>query len=210
MQLHLVSFGLIFGTGQSLVYASSFAILPHYFDRRLGFVMGILNAGSCILIIITSILIAYLLEVYGLVVTFLLMALLTITGTATSITYKFQIPRDNKHKDLKKRFLESLGIHIFKNPKFIVWLLSTFFGVYGNIVPILTMSHFVTLKFSGFKPEILNVIYGISSGISSILFGILIDTLVSQIKLSNLNNLLILKDKKVNLSFEMGIITIFF
>ncbi len=118
MQLHLVTFGVVFGSGQSLVYAASFAILPHYFNKKLGLAMGILNAGSCLLIIVTSLLMAQSLDRYGLFVTFLAMALLTFTCAFSSLTYKFRIPTNNKHKDLRKRFIDSLGLRVLKRPKF--------------------------------------------------------------------------------------------
>jgi hypothetical protein len=141
--------------------------------------MGLLNTGSCIMIILSSILVGYLLSTYGLVVTFFVSAAFFLTGCLSSITFKTQIPRENSHKSFKERFKESLNLSIFKKQKFVIWVISTLFGTYGNMIPILTMGHYVMLNYKGFRPEILNVIYGLSSGLISIVFGKIMDHFVN-------------------------------
>ena len=44
----LMTYGLMFGTGASLVYTPSLVVLGHYFERRLGLVNGICAMGSSI------------------------------------------------------------------------------------------------------------------------------------------------------------------
>ncbi|XP_037080716.1 monocarboxylate transporter 10-like [Pollicipes pollicipes] len=44
----LVTYGLIFGTGASLVYTPSLVVLGHHFERRLGFVNGLVAMGSSV------------------------------------------------------------------------------------------------------------------------------------------------------------------
>ena len=43
-----MTYGLMFGTGASLVYTPSLVVLGHYFERRLGLVNGICAMGSSI------------------------------------------------------------------------------------------------------------------------------------------------------------------
>jgi hypothetical protein len=140
--------------------------------------MGLLNTGSCCMIIASSIVVGHLLTKYGLVVTFFVSAALFLTACLSSLTFKTQIPRENSTKSFRERFKESLSLNIFKKQKFVIWVFSTLFATYGNMIPILTMGHYVMLNFKGFKPEILNVIYGLSSGIISIVFGKIMDHFV--------------------------------
>ena len=44
----LVTYGLLFGTGASLVYTPSLVVLGHYFERRLGLVNGLCAMGSSV------------------------------------------------------------------------------------------------------------------------------------------------------------------
>lgn len=150
--------------------------------------MGLLNTGSCVIVIASSILVGHLLTKYGLVVTFFVSAAIFLTACLSSLTFKTQIPRENSHKSFKERFKESLSLNIFRKPKFVMWVFSTLFGTYGNMIPILTMGHYVMLNYKGFRPEILNVIYGLSSGIISIGFGKIMDHFVNILFLLFRNN----------------------
>ena len=60
-----VTYGLMFGTGSSLVYTPSLTILGHYFRRRLGVVNGIVTAGSSLFTIVLSFVNQYILETHG-------------------------------------------------------------------------------------------------------------------------------------------------
>ena len=50
-----LTYGIMFGTGSSLVYTPSLTILGHYFKKKLGVVNGIVTAGSSVFTIILSI-----------------------------------------------------------------------------------------------------------------------------------------------------------
>ena len=60
-----VTYGLMFGTGSSLVYTPSLTILGHYFRRRLGVVNGIVTAGSSLFTIGLSFINQHILETHG-------------------------------------------------------------------------------------------------------------------------------------------------
>ena len=60
-----VTYGIIFGTGSSLVYTPSLTILGHYFRKRLGVVNGIVTAGSSLFTIGLSFINQYILENHG-------------------------------------------------------------------------------------------------------------------------------------------------
>ena len=60
-----LTYGLMFGSGASLVYTPSLTILGHYFKRRLGVVNGIVTAGSSVFTIGLSFMNQYILETHG-------------------------------------------------------------------------------------------------------------------------------------------------
>ena len=60
-----VTYGVMFGTGSSLVYTPSLTILGHYFRKRLGVVNGLVTSGSSIFTIGLSFINQYILETHG-------------------------------------------------------------------------------------------------------------------------------------------------
>ena len=60
-----VTYGIMFGTGSSLVYTPSLTILGHYFRKKLGVVNGIVTAGSSLFTIGLSFINQYILENHG-------------------------------------------------------------------------------------------------------------------------------------------------
>ena len=60
-----LTYGLMFGTGASLVYTPSLTILGHYFKKRLGLVNGIVTAGSSVFTIGLSFVNQYILDHHG-------------------------------------------------------------------------------------------------------------------------------------------------
>ena len=137
-----------------------------------------MNSGGCVIIVLNTLLTAHLLNNFDLSITFYAMAVICLTCVLSSLAFKTQIPVPAT-KTVRERIKTSLGLDVIRKPKFIVWCLSILFGMYGNIIPIMTMAHYTQLKFPEFDPEILNIIYGCASGLSSIVFGLMIDRLVS-------------------------------
>ena len=48
MEVLYLTYGVMFGVGTSLAYNPSLVILGHYFQERLGFVNGVVTAGSSV------------------------------------------------------------------------------------------------------------------------------------------------------------------
>ena len=59
------TYGIMFGTGASLVYTPSLTILGHYFKKKLGVVNGIVTAGSSVFTIGLSFINQYILDSHG-------------------------------------------------------------------------------------------------------------------------------------------------
>ena len=60
-----LTYGIMFGSGSSLVYTPSLTILGHYFKKRLGVVNGIVTAGSSVFTIGLSFVNQHILETHG-------------------------------------------------------------------------------------------------------------------------------------------------
>ena len=174
MPIQFLTYSLLTGIGQALLMTASFSILPHYFNKKLGIANGLMNAGGSIIVILTSLGMGYMLDNFTLKTTYLVMGGCFFSSFFVAFFYKSQLRRDTR-KSFKSRVKESLGLDIFKKPKFLIWSLTAIFGAYGNSIPILTMGHYCTLYFPAYRPDTLNIIYGIFSGLGSIVFGRLMD-----------------------------------
>ena len=62
LELLYLTYGVLLGSGASLAYTPSLVILGHYFHRRLGFVNGIVTAGSSVFTMVMPLLLKYLLD----------------------------------------------------------------------------------------------------------------------------------------------------
>lgn len=136
---HFLSYGIILGLGQSLCMTVPFAILPHYFNKKLGLVNGILNTGACVILIGYTYLVGHILDYYSIEIVFYTLSCSSLFISLTSFVFKPQLPNDTSSFTLKEKLFDSLGLEILKKPKFIIWSLSLIFGVIGNATPVLTM-----------------------------------------------------------------------
>ena len=61
----VITHGILFGGGSSLVYAPSLVILGHYFRRHIGLVNGLVATGSSVFTIALPHILKVLLEEFG-------------------------------------------------------------------------------------------------------------------------------------------------
>ena len=66
IEYYFITFSFLFGFGQALLLISIFAILPHYFYRRIGLANGLMNLGAALVTIGVPILVAECLKNIGL------------------------------------------------------------------------------------------------------------------------------------------------
>lgn len=116
-----------------------FAIIPHYFNKKLGFANGLLNTGASIVLLGYSYLIGYLLDSFEIQIVFYLLSACSFSLSLLAFVFKSQIPNDQSSFTLKKKLINSLGLAVLKKPKFIIWSLSVMFGVIGNTIPIMVI-----------------------------------------------------------------------
>lgn len=130
--------GVILAIGQSFLLASTLAILPHYFQKKLSLVNGIANSLGSIIVVIMPIISDTMINKYGLKETFLLLAGMNVLSAALCLTYREVIP-NNKKESFILRMKKSFGVDVFKNRNYNIWLIATFFGMFGYLIPIVNI-----------------------------------------------------------------------
>jgi len=182
-----LTYGLMFGSGSSLVYTPSLTILGHYFKRKLGFVNGIVTAGSSVFTIGLSFVNQYILESHGLAPCLQMMTAMCSVLVLCSITFipvlKSQ-PKD-LHEDQSKlrQILQNL-IYLpnWRNKKFVVWTLAIPLALFGYFVPYCHLPQFAKNipldqddKINGEMASKLIMCIGVSSGLGRLVSGFLAD-----------------------------------
>ncbi len=66
IQYYFIFFSCLFGIGQSMLLIATFAILPHYFNKKIGFANGIMNLGSAFVTVGIPLVVASCLKELGL------------------------------------------------------------------------------------------------------------------------------------------------
>lgn len=118
--------------------ASSLAILPHYFSKKLSLANGIATGISAIIIVLLPTFTSIILNKLGLTECFYFLAILNFLSALACMTYTSRLP--NSHGEtIVNRIKESMGIDVWKKPKYAVWCLATFVGMFGYLIPIVNI-----------------------------------------------------------------------
>lgn len=176
--MYFLTYGVFFAIGQSFLLASTFAILPHYFNKKLALVNGIMNFFAAILVVVFPILTSLTLDHYGLAETFYFLSAVNFLAALMALTYIPLLPQTRKESKLK-RIKQSFGLKVFKKRKFTVWCIASLFGMFGYLIPVVNIDHHSINAFPESNPVIINIVFGACSGISAIIFGKIGDMTVS-------------------------------
>lgn len=138
MKLYFVTFSILHGTGQSLLLTAFLAILPHYFDKKIGLANGLMNLCGCLITVSLPFAIQESLDSLGLSKTFFILAGICFGTVLASLTFTPQLAVI-KYETFGKRLQTGLGLRIFKSRRFLIWIIGSFIGFFGYLVPIVTM-----------------------------------------------------------------------
>ena len=97
-----------------------------------------MNTGGNAIIVLSSIVVGKLLDSIGIIKVFYILSAMCALLCFICLVFKQQLPR-RKKITLKQRFKDSLGLDIFQKKRYIIWVISTFIGIYGNTTPLITM-----------------------------------------------------------------------
>lgn len=70
---------------------------------------------------------------------------------------------------------KSFGLEVLKEYEYVIWCLASFIGMFGYLMPIMTMNHHSRTVFPDYDPLYLNIAFAAAGGISGIVFGTLGD-----------------------------------
>jgi MFS family permease len=144
IQYYIVTIGIFCASGEAAVQCCYYAILPHYFDNKLGLATGLMNSGSSIIVAVSPYLAAYLLS-DGLSRYFFVMGLISALIFPISIAYKPTLP-SIRFESAKEQIKDSFQVQILKSRKFICWIASTALWEYGSIMLTQTIVSINTLS----------------------------------------------------------------
>jgi len=172
-----LTYGLMFGTGSSLVYTPSLTILGHYFRKRLGVVNGIVTAGSSIFTIGFSFINQYILENHGLLPCLQMFACLSAVLILCGLTFIPVLPPNkqpsrasegSKFRDVAEKLIY---LDNWRNKRFVVWTLAIPLALFGYFVPYVHLPKFAQNipldedeNVNGEKASKLIMCIGVSSG----------------------------------------------
>jgi len=181
------TYGIMFGTGASLIYTPSLTILGHYFKRKLGVVNGIVTAGSSVFTIGLSFVNQHILEHYGLAPCLQMMtglcSVLILCAFSFVPVLTTQPASAEKSSSRCLRIVESvLYLPNWKNKKFVVWTLAIPLALFGYFVPYVHLPRFAEMipldsdpQRNGEKASQLIMCIGVSSGLGRLVSGFLAD-----------------------------------
>jgi len=183
-----LTYGLMFGTGSSLVYTPSLTILGHYFRKRLGVVNGIVTAGSSIFTIGFSFINQYILENHGLLPCLQMFACLSAVLILCGLTFIPVLPPNkqpsrasegSKFRDVAEKLIY---LDNWRNKRFVVWTLAIPLALFGYFVPYVHLPKFAQNipldedeNVNGEKASKLIMCIGVSSGLGRIASGFIAD-----------------------------------
>jgi len=192
------TYGLMFGTGSSLVYSPSLTILGHYFRRRLGLANGIVTAGSSVATITFSFVNQHILSNHGLLPCLIMFTVLTGVLILCACTFipvlparmpatisdkNKQSPHHNQQQSKMKELFEKLVYtDNWRNSRYVIWALAIPCALFGYFVPYVHLVQFaknlpldVDTDVNEEKAASLMACIGVTSGIGRLVFGKLSD-----------------------------------
>jgi len=186
-----LTYGLMFGSGASLVYTPSLTILGHYFKRRLGLANGIVTAGSSVFTIALSFINQFILETHGLEVCLQMMTALCSVLVLCALSFvpvlqspapAPQQPGSSRRSKVQELVSSLVYTPNWRNRRFVVWTLAIPLALFGYFVPYCHLPQFakeIPLDEddvrNGEKASQLIMCIGVSSGLGRLGSGLLAD-----------------------------------
>lgn len=169
-----VTYGIMYGLGAALAYTPSLAILGHYFHKYLGFVNGIVTAGSSVFTVVMPFVIEEVVRSSGLNHTLWVLAALAACIMLCAMLFK-PLPSRVKPKQKMLTFKGMINVSIWKNKRYVIWASVIPIALFGYFVPYVHMKKFVEETFPNSDGKLPVVCIGITSGIGRLIFGYIAD-----------------------------------
>ncbi|GIX74038.1 monocarboxylate transporter 10 [Caerostris extrusa] len=182
LELLYLTYGVLLGSGASLAYTPSLVVLGHYFHRRLGFVNGLVTAGSSVFTMVMPLLLSHLLNTIELAATLQILALMMASLMLCSLTFRPLIVQHQRISEQEDHASEEslpkggcLDLTIWRNRKYLLWVFTIPTALFGYFVPYVHLVQHVKDILPNANGEILVTCIGLTSGVGRIIFGKLAD-----------------------------------
>jgi MFS family permease len=135
LPVYFFTHSVLFGIGKGFVAQSTYQILPHYFNKKLGLATGLMNFGGSIFAILIVIISDASLATFGLKSAFFIfMTLSSLTVIAASSFKSVLKSQSYKIEKFSDKIKNSLSTDVLKRKEFMIWWTSTYFSVFGFII----------------------------------------------------------------------------
>ncbi|XP_035226613.1 monocarboxylate transporter 10-like isoform X2 [Stegodyphus dumicola] len=187
LELLYLTYGVLLGSGASLAYTPSLVVLGHYFRRRLGFVNGLVTAGSSVFTMVMPLLLTYMLDTIELSATLQFLSLMMGSLMLCALTFRplvvqhQRITENEAHASEESLQKEDgccgrcLDTSIWKNKKYLLWVFAIPTALFGYFVPYVHLVQHVKDILPNANGEVLVTCIGLTSGVGRIIFGKLAD-----------------------------------
>ncbi|KAG8195907.1 hypothetical protein JTE90_001142 [Oedothorax gibbosus] len=186
LELLYLTYGVLLGSGASLAYTPSLVVLGHYFHRRLGFVNGLVTAGSSVFTMIMPLVLTHLLETVELATTLQILSLMMASLMLCALTFRplivqhERIKEDASDDSLRDEDEDAccgkcLDLTIWRNKQYLLWVFAIPVALFGYFVPYVHLVQHVRDILPEANGEILVTCIGLTSGVGRIVFGKLAD-----------------------------------
>jgi len=165
------TFGIMVGTGFSLVYTPSIVILGHYFGKYLGVVNGFVNAASSVFGAVLPHALKFLFRETGTAYTFRILAGLIATLMLASLSFTPLIAKTK----ISKQKSELINWENWKNRKYAVWTIAGPIALLGYFVPHVHMLGYIEEILPDRNGEAAITSIAIAGGVAKIAYGLLAD-----------------------------------
>ncbi|XP_057371942.1 monocarboxylate transporter 10-like [Daphnia carinata] len=174
-----LTYGVLFGAGTSLAYNPSLVILGHYFEKRLGFVSGLVTAGSSVFTFTLPFFLECILGL-GLEATLQILAGMMGLLMICALTFVPRLtPSENKETTTNvegsagcsRLWKKYINFSIWKNKKYVIWAIAIPIAMLGYFVPYVHLVSYVKDVLPEADGKVLVLCIGLSSGVGRLVFG---------------------------------------
>ncbi|XP_033728182.1 monocarboxylate transporter 12-like [Pecten maximus] len=192
LDIMILLYGIVAGTGFGLVYGPSILIVSYYFNRRRALATGIAVCGSGIGGFVFAPLGALLLEMYGWKGAMWIISAIVLNGVVFAALYRpiqseqkglherTKIPGNNENSRINESrcssLRQTLGISMLSSPSMVVFLVSSFLVSAGFYIPFNFLPTFAKeIGLSASEGALLISIIGIFNTLLRVVIGIVSD-----------------------------------
>lgn len=166
-----LTFGVMYGSGSSLVYTPSTAIIGHYFTKNKGRVNGFVNTGGTIFGLALPHVFKFLFEEIGISMTFRFLSGFVAILVLASLPFKSAIEPTKQltlatNKDSSAGSCSNIfNMDIWRNKTYLIWVIGSSICLFGHFIPYHQIVAYTEDVMPGRSGETLLTLISIANGL---------------------------------------------